>query len=125
LLLAIFAALALLLASIGIYGVLAYTVAQRTGEIGIRMALGARPASVLIAVAGQGVALSAVGIALGAVTALAVTRLLSKLLFGIAPTDPLTFFSVAALLLLVALFASCWPARRAMRVDPILALRQE
>ena len=125
LLLAIFAALALLLASVGIYGVLAYMVAQRTGEIGIRMALGARPANVLIAVAGQGVALSALGIAAGTATALAVTRLLSKLLFGITATDPLTFASVAALLLLVSALASYFPARRAMRVDPILALREE
>ena len=125
LLLAAFAALALLLASVGIYGVLAYMVAQRTGEIGIRMALGARPSAVLFAVAGQGVALSALGVAAGTVAALALTRLLSKVLFGITATDPLTFAATAALLLLVAALASYWPARRAMRVDPIVALREE
>jgi predicted lysophospholipase L1 biosynthesis ABC-type transport system permease subunit len=125
LLLTVFAALAVLLASIGIYGVLAYTVARRTGEIGLRMALGARPARLVMAVAGEGIGLSAVGIMLGAATALAVTRLLSKLLFGITATDPRTFVSVAGLLLLIAAIASYWPARRAMRIDPILALREE
>jgi len=125
LLLAIFAALAVLLASVGIYGVLAYMVAQRTGEIGIRVALGAKPADVLVTVAGQGMALSAAGIAIGTVAALAVTRLLTKLLFGISATDPATFAGVALLLLAVAGLASYLPARRAMRVDPILALREE
>ncbi len=125
LLMAIFAGLALLLASVGIYGVLAYMVAQRTGEIGIRMALGARPARVLMTVAGQGVQMSALGIALGTATSLAVGRLISNLLFGITATDPLTYTAVAALLLLVASAASYWPARRAMKVDPILALREE
>jgi len=125
LLLSIFAGAALLLASLGIYGVLAYLVSQRTQEIGIRMALGARPRDVLLAVAGQGVALSAAGIVVGVAGALAVTRVLSKLLFGIGATDPATFASVAALLMAVAALASYIPARRAMRVDPILALREE
>ena len=125
LLLSIFAGAALLLASLGIYGVLAYLVSQRTQEIGIRMALGARPRDVLLAVAGQGVALSAAGILVGVAGALAVTRVLSKLLFGIGATDPATFASAAALLMAVAALASYIPARRAMRVDPILALREE
>ncbi|HEY2013606.1 MAG TPA: FtsX-like permease family protein [Bryobacteraceae bacterium] len=125
LLLAIFAAVAVLLASMGIYGVLAYLVAQRTQEIGVRMALGARPLDVLFTVAGQGVALSAAGVAIGVAGAFAVTRVLSKLLFGVAATDPATFVAVAALLLAVAALASYLPARRAMQVDPILALREE
>ena len=125
LLISIFAAMALLLASLGIYGVLAYLVAQRTQEIGIRMALGARPADVLRNVAGKGVALSAAGIAIGAAGAFALTRLLEKLLFGIKATDPTTFAGTAAILLAVASLASYIPARRAMRVDPILALREE
>ncbi len=124
-LLSLFAVLAVLLASLGIYGVLAYLVAQRTQEIGIRMALGARPADVLFTVAGQGMAWSVIGIALGAVGAFAVSRVLSQLLFGVTATDPATFAAVAALLLLVASLASYIPARRAMKVDPILALREE
>jgi predicted permease len=124
-LLQIFAGVALLLASLGIYGVLACLVAQRTREIGIRMALGASPASVLWTVAGQGMGLSVAGIAAGAAAAMAVTRVLSKLLFGIAATDPATFAAVGALLVAVASVASYVPARRAMRVDPILALREE
>jgi putative ABC transport system permease protein len=125
LLLAVFASTAMLLAAIGIYGVLAYMVAQRTQEIGIRMALGARPADVLKDVVSQGVLLSAAGIAFGLAGALAVTRVLTKLLFGVTATDPATFLSVAALLLLVATAASYVPARRAMRVDPLAALREE
>jgi putative ABC transport system permease protein len=125
LLLSVFAGIALVLASIGIYGVLAYLVSQRTQEIGIRMAMGAGPRDVLLAVAGRGIALSAAGIALGAAAALALTRLVSKLLFGIAPTDPATFAGVAALLLAVAFVASYVPAWRAMKIDPIVALRQE
>ena len=125
LLLAVFAAVAVILASVGIYGVLAYTVAQRTHEIGIRMAMGARPADVLLTVAGQGVALSAAGIAIGVAGALAIMRVLSKLLFGVTSSDPATFASVAVLLLAVASLASYLPARRAMRVDPIVALRDQ
>jgi ABC-type antimicrobial peptide transport system permease subunit len=114
-----------LLASLGIYGVLAYLVGRRTQEIGIRMALGAAPADVLRAVLGQGLRLSALGIAAGIVAALGVTRVLSKLLFGVTPTDPVTFLSVIVLLLAVASAASYIPARRAMKIDPILALRDE
>jgi predicted permease len=125
LLLGAFAGVAVLLASIGIYGVLAYLVAQRTREIGIRMALGAKPADVLRSVAGQGIGLAFSGVAIGVLGALAATRILAKLLFGIGATDAATFVSVAALLLLVASAASYLPARRAMRVDPILALREQ
>ncbi len=124
-LLAVFAGLALLLASLGIYGVLAYLVSQRTQEIGIRMALGAAPRDVLLAVAGQGLGWSMAGIALGAAASLALAGALSKLLFGIAPTDPATFAAVAAVLLAVALLASYLPARRAMSIDPVIALREE
>jgi putative ABC transport system permease protein len=124
-LLATFAGLALLLASLGIYGVLAYLVSGRTQEIGLRMALGAAPGDVLRAVVGQGLGLSAAGIVAGILAALGVTRVLSKVLFGVSPTDPLTFAAVAGLLLTVAAVASYVPARRAMRVDPVRALREE
>lgn len=124
-LIAAFAICALLLAALGVYGVLAYLVARRTQEIGVRVALGARPLDVLMTVAGQGLALSAVGIALGAAVSVVVTRALSKLLFGVSPRDPATLAGVAALLLLTAAAASYLPARRAMRVDPVVALREE
>ena len=124
-LLAAFAVLAVVLASLGIYGVLAYLVSRRKQEIGIRIALGAAPADVVRGIVGQGLRLSAIGILAGSVAAMVVTRAMQKLLFGVTPTDPLTFFSVAALLLAVASIASYLPARRAMKVDPILALRQE
>jgi ABC-type antimicrobial peptide transport system permease subunit len=116
---------ALLLAAIGIYGVVAFSVAQRTREIGIRVALGATPARVLRLIMGQGFTLAAGGVVLGTGMALASSRILVGLLYGVGPRDPLTFAGVAAGLLAVALFA-CWiPARRALRVNPINALRYE
>ncbi|MBI1790346.1 MAG: ABC transporter permease, partial [Acidobacteria bacterium] len=120
-----FAALALALASVGLYGVLSYGVAQRTQEIGVRIALGASPAGVARLIAGQGARLAALGTALGGGAALALTRAFRALLFGIAPEDPRTYAAVAVLLMAVAAGA-CWlPARRAARVDPMVALRQE
>src|SRR5262249_38939745 len=124
-LLAVFAGLALLLASIGIYGVLSYRVAQRTQEIGVRMALGATRTRVLQLVIGDAVILSAAGIGLGLVGAFGITRLMATLLFGVSTTDPLTFAFVAAILVVVSLLASYIPARRATRVDPIDAVRYE
>jgi putative ABC transport system permease protein len=123
--LAIFAAVALLLAAVGIYGVIAFTVAQRTNEIGIRVAMGAQRGDVLRLVLGQGGRLIFLGVALGVVAGLLITRLMSGLLFGISATDPATFAGVALLLAAVALLACYMPARRAMHVDPLVALRYE
>jgi predicted permease len=120
-----FAGLALILAMIGLYGLISYTVQQRTREIGIRMALGAKPADVLKLVMGQGIGAVMAGVGIGVVAALALTRLMASLLFGVRPTDAVTFASVAALLTCVALAASYIPARRAMRTDPLNALRHE
>ncbi|MBZ5499760.1 MAG: ABC transporter permease [Acidobacteriia bacterium] len=124
-LIAIFAGTALLLSLAGIYGVTAYTVARRTREIGVRMALGARPGDVLRLVLGQGMLAAAVGVAIGVAGSLALTRTLQSLLFGVSATDPVTFAAVALLLVLVAFLTSCIPARRATRVDPMVALRYE
>ena len=124
-LLGIFAALALLLASIGIYGVLSYLVAQRTQEIGVRMALGARHVDVLRLVLVDGARMMMVGVAIGVLAALGLTHWMSSMLFGVTPTDPLTFVAVAAVLCGIGLCACYVPAHRAMRVDPILALRHE
>lgn len=124
-LMSLFAALALTLAVIGLYGVLAYTVVQRRHEIGIRLALGAQPGDIVALVMKQGLLLTLLGMALGLAGAVALTRLLERLLYGVSATDLLTFVSVAALLLAVAMLA-CWiPARRAAKVDPMIALRQE
>ncbi len=124
-LLTFFALLALLLAAVGLYGVLAYSVEQRTQEVGIRRALGAQTADVLRLVVGQGMRLAAAGVALGAAAAFGLTRLLQSLLFGVEPTDPPTFVTVAFLLAAIALLACLLPARRAVKVDPLVALRAE
>ena len=125
LLLGIFAALALALATVGIYGVMSYSVAQRTREIGIRMALGAQRSDVLKLVVGQGLKLVMIGVLIGLVIALVLTRVMSSLLFGVSATDPLTFTIISLVLISVAVLASYIPARRATRVDPMVALRYE
>jgi predicted permease len=122
---AIFAALALALGAVGIYGVISYSVAQRTREIGIRMALGARRQEVLLLIVGQSARLAFLGVAIGLAGALLLTRLMSSLLYGVGAADPATYASVAILLVVVALAASYLPARRAMRMDPAIALRHE
>jgi ABC-type antimicrobial peptide transport system permease subunit len=123
LLLAIFAGLALVLAAVGIYGVMSYSVAQQTREIGIRIALGAQRGDVLKMTVMQGLKLVAVGLVIGLAAAFVLTRVMASLLFGISATDPLTFLVISVVLLGVALLASYIPALRATRVDPMVALR--
>jgi putative ABC transport system permease protein len=125
LLLALFSGSALLIATVGIYGVISYSVARRSKEFGLRIALGAQPTNILSLVLKQGVLLTLIGLVAGVTSALLLTRLMATLLFGVQPTDALTFFGVSALLAAIALFASYIPARRATQVDPIKALRYE
>ena len=124
-LLGVFAALALVLSSVGIYGVVSYMVGQRTHEIGIRMALGAQQSDVLKIVLGQGAMMALAGVVAGLIGAIVLTRLMTKMLFNVSPTDPLTLVGVSVILTLVALVACYAPARRAMKTDPIIALRYE
>ena len=125
LLLSIFAGVALILTAVGIYGVIAYSVSQRIGEIGIRMALGALPSSIFRLVVGQGMTLVVISIGIGLISAFACTRLMDSLLFGVTASDPITFIAIAVLIVAVA-FLACWlPARRAARINPIEALRTE
>jgi ABC-type antimicrobial peptide transport system permease subunit len=120
-----FAILALLMASLGLYGVVSYLVERRTQELGIRIALGAQRWSVLRLVLSDGIKMAGFGIAVGLLASLGLTRLLTGMLYGVSATDPLTFIVIAVLLILVAAFACYLPARRATRVDPLVALRQE
>ena len=121
----IFSGVALLLTLVGVYGVMAYSIAQRTAEIGLRIALGAGRGDVLRLVLGRGLGLVGVGIVVGSVLALAATRVLRTLLFGVTATDPVTFAGVALLLILTAMIAIYVPARRAMAIDPVNALKYD
>jgi ABC-type antimicrobial peptide transport system permease subunit len=124
-LLGAFAVIAMLLAVVGVYGLISYSVPQRTREIGIRMALGARPSQVMLPIVREGLLLGLAGVVTGLAGAFAITRVLAAFLFGVDPTDPATFAGVAVLLLAVAFIASYIPSRRALHVDPITALRAE
>jgi putative ABC transport system permease protein len=124
-LLGVFAAVAAVLAAAGLYGLIAYLVSRRTKEIGLRIALGASPRDVMQATAGRGIVLAAIGLTLGLAGALALTRLSSRVLFEISPADPLTYIAVALAFLMVTGTASYLPARRALRINPIQALRAE
>jgi ABC-type antimicrobial peptide transport system permease subunit len=123
--LSVFAGLALLLAGVGIYGLTAYSVSRRTREIGLRMALGATAGDILRLVVGSGLLVGLAGVCLGIPGALAMARLMRGMLYGIGPSDPLVFVSVAAVLVVLAALASYVPARRAMAVDPVVALKHE
>jgi ABC-type antimicrobial peptide transport system permease subunit len=125
LLLSIFAGTALVLTAIGIYGVLAYSVAQRTNEIGIRMALGAAQSNIFRLIVGQAMTLVAISVIIGLVGAFAATRLLNSMLYGVGASDPATFVAIVLLIAAVAFVAAWLPARRASRVDPVVALRAE
>jgi putative ABC transport system permease protein len=124
-LLALFSGLALVLAAIGIYGVMSYAVAQRTNELGIRLALGAQPADLLKMVVAQGFAIAAAGIVIGVVISLGLTRLMRNLLFAVSAVDPVTFVTVGAGVALIALVACAIPGWRVLRVNPLSALRRE
>jgi putative ABC transport system permease protein len=125
LLIAVFSTIAVVLAGVGLYGVLATLVRQRTAEIGVRMALGAAPSRIFRLMVGKGLYLSLIGIAIGLLAAFAFTRILASMLVEVKPTDPVTFASVAVLFMVIAFLASWLPALRAARLDPTTALRQE
>jgi putative ABC transport system permease protein len=124
-LLGMFATVALLLSVVGIYGVISYSVTQRTQEIGLRVALGARGSDIIRMVIGEAMAMVGIGVTVGILSAALLTRFLKSLLFGVGSHDPLTILAVSLTLSAFALFASYWPARRAMQVDPMIALRSE